>query len=207
MPSIGSTTSTHSASPGGRDHAAVLGVEGDARGALGEELLHPRLGALVDREGDVAALGLAGVVAARRGRRARGSTSSRSAAARSMQSCADQGLAATRSGRGSSSTSISLVLAVAEDLERHGLARPLARDQLGQVALALQLGAVDGDDHVAARLDLRALELAAGRPSPRRPASSAGPSSTTSEIRAPVSAPMPSSSASCGQMPWVETPR
>ena len=76
---------------------------------------------------------------------------------------------------------------------------PLAGDQLGEVALALELVAVDGDDHVAAGLDRGALEGLAGRPSPRRPASSAGPPSTTSEIRAPVSASSPSSSASCGQ--------
>ena len=43
---------------------AVLGVEGDVGRALGEELLHPALGPLVDREGDVAAGAVAGVLAA-----------------------------------------------------------------------------------------------------------------------------------------------
>src|SRR3954451_10099424 len=43
------------ASRGGIDKAAVLRVERDVRGALGQERLDQRLGCLVDREGDVAA--------------------------------------------------------------------------------------------------------------------------------------------------------
>ena len=41
---------------GAADHPAVLRVEGDVGFVLGEELLHERLGVLVDRKGDVAAL-------------------------------------------------------------------------------------------------------------------------------------------------------
>src|SRR3954451_9525539 len=43
------------------DHSAVLRVEGDLRGPLCQERFHPRLGALVDVEGYVTALGGAGV--------------------------------------------------------------------------------------------------------------------------------------------------
>ena len=64
VPSIGSTTSTHSASPRRRDEAAILRVEGDVRRPLGEEALQERLRPLVDREGDVPSLGRAGVGAA-----------------------------------------------------------------------------------------------------------------------------------------------
>ena len=61
VPSIGSTTRTHSGWPLGLDQPAVLGVERDARGMLGQVLLQERLGRLVDREGDVAAFPGAGV--------------------------------------------------------------------------------------------------------------------------------------------------
>ena len=54
VPSIGSTTSTHSAGAAGLDEAAVLGVEGHARGARGDELLEQRLRVGVDGERDVA---------------------------------------------------------------------------------------------------------------------------------------------------------
>ena len=64
VPSIGSTTSTQRGSPPGFDHAAVLGVEGDVGGVLGQVALHPRLRPLVDRERHVAAGAVAGVRAA-----------------------------------------------------------------------------------------------------------------------------------------------
>ena len=56
MPSIGSTTSTVSASPAPASHQSpVLRVEGDVRGPLGQEPLQERLRLLVDRERHVAA--------------------------------------------------------------------------------------------------------------------------------------------------------
>ncbi len=72
VPSIGSTISTHSGSPPGVDQAPVLGVERDLGGPLGEELLHVGLGALVDREGDVAARRRSRRARAPRGCRAQG---------------------------------------------------------------------------------------------------------------------------------------
>ena len=60
VPSIGSTTSTSVASAV-RHQTAVLGVKGDSRSPLGQELHQRLLGELIDREGDVAAGAIAKV--------------------------------------------------------------------------------------------------------------------------------------------------
>ena len=91
-----------------------------------------------------------------------GQTSSRSALARSRTS--SRGAAAlvnptsrrTRPlaaalGRSPSFTSTVWVLAVADDLERHGVTRVVVRDQLREVGFADDLVPVDRDDHVATR--------------------------------------------------------
>ena len=112
-----------------RDEAAVLGVEGDLGRPLGEEALQERLGSLVDREGDVAALaragvGAAGVIAergqdlvAQRARQLQGQLARRTSA----PSCG--GRAAGRSAAARRASHRRSGVAVADDLERHRVAR------------------------------------------------------------------------------------
>src|SRR5215208_5353699 len=88
-----------------------------------------------------------------------GSTCSRSASASSRASSRG-GVELIGSGAGSRAEGDLdvLMLAVADHLQRHLVARLEQRDQAGEVTLAHQRLAVDGDDHVAARVDVEPLE-------------------------------------------------
>ena len=197
VPSIGSTTSTLCA-PSAADEPAVLGVEGDARRALGDEPLEQLLGRGVDRERHVAALAVAGMRALRvraeqrqhalpqRERRAR---------ARARASAAPPAAAGARRARPRPSAARRRAARRAPPVSP-GSSRLI---RSARSAVRVSSLAVDGDDHVAVRGDV------ASGPGTRsggrrrvRPASSAGLSSTTSETSAPVSTSSPSRSASCG---------
>ena len=129
---------------------------------LGEERLHPRLGPLVDREGDVAAGAVAGVLAAlvapelRQHDLAEVGRQVGDEAARS-----DGRSAVSGSGLGprpERHVDVHL-LAVADDRQRDLVAGVVGRDQPREVVLGHELLTVDGDDRVAADRDLAALEL------------------------------------------------